>query len=150
MFRLLILTLVVGCFAFSVFGQVELGRVGRRLGSGGCDEWIFLRNIGKGAMHEENAIMQTGQYCSQRIKINGRAIALRTAKGFLPDRNWKVGRGGYEVFKGGNTTVRLTYVFTWLCPPDNENCEVYYYKGILDIRYKGFRKKVNVVGFGGS
>lgn len=85
-----------------------------------------------------------------KINIDRRDIELKMIKDFLPDKDSKVGRGGYQIWKGKNTTVRLDYVFTWLCPPESESCEVYHYKGVLDINYNGKRRKVNIVGFGGS
>jgi hypothetical protein len=63
------------------------------------------------------------------INIDGRDIELKLIKGNLPDKNFKVGRGGYQIWKGRKTTVRLDYIFTWLCPPKDEHCKVYYYKG---------------------
>jgi hypothetical protein len=68
----------------------------------------------------------------------------------MPENNYKVGRGGYQIWKGRDITVRLDYFFTWLCPPQDEQCEVYYYKGVLGINYKGIQRKVNITGFGGS
>ncbi len=148
MFRLLLLSLIVGCVTVSTLAQsrVKLGY----LGESDCSDWTFLSNTSKRSMREEKAVLQTGHRCSQSIKINGRKIALTTSKTYLPERNWKVGRGGYDVWRGRDTIVRLDYVFTWRCPPENDNCEVYYYRGVLDIQYKGLRRRLNVVGTGGS
>lgn len=49
-----------------------------------------------------------------------------------------------------DTKVRLDYVFTWLCPPENDNCSVYYYRGTLSVTYKGLRRRIRIVGTGGS
>ena len=84
------------------------------------------------------------------ININGRDIELKQTDGYLADKNFKVGRGGYEVWRGNNITVRLNQTYTWLCPQKQENCSVYYYKGVLDVNYQGKRRRVNVNGFGGS
>ena len=120
------------------------------LGKGDCLDWTFFEPTPRRQMKiGSRSILQTGQ-CKQRIKINGREIELTSVKTYLPDRNWKVGHGGYELLKGKDTTVRLDYVFTWLCPPKDENCEVYYYRGILDIAHKGIKRRLKVVGTGGS
>lgn len=80
----------------------------------------------------------------------GAILTLRKQKIIYRTKTLKVGRGGYEIWKGKNITVRLDYVFTWLCPRKDEQCEVFYYKGILDISFNGKRRKVNIVAFGGS
>jgi hypothetical protein len=84
------------------------------------------------------------------ININGKDVDLKMIKYYLPDRNFKVGKGGYQIWRGKNITLRLDYIFTWLCPPKDEQCEVYYYKGVLDVNYEGRRRKVNITAFGGS
>ncbi len=114
----------------------------------GCGDQIWLATNKKQSQDEE-VIFNT---CSSKglININGRDVELKRSGGYLADKNFKVGRGGYEIWKSKNITVRLDYIFTWLCPPKDEQCEVYKYKGILDINYNGKRRKVNVVGFGGT
>jgi hypothetical protein len=84
------------------------------------------------------------------INIGGQDVELSLAGQKLPDSNFKVGRGGHQIWKGKETVVRLDYVFTWLCPATQENCSVYYYKGLLDVSHNKKRRKINVVGFGGS
>ena len=76
------------------------------------------------------------------VNIDGCDIELKRVGGDLPESNFAVGRGGHQVWKGKNTILRMDYVFTWLCPEDQENCEVYYYKGILDVTYKKTQRKV--------
>jgi hypothetical protein len=111
---------------------------------------IWLANTKKKDRVDRKAIAILGYGNSGVINIDGRNIKLKLANGDLPDQNFKVGRGGYQVWKGNKTAVRLDYIFTWLCPQKQENCSVYYYKGVLDVNYKGKRRKVNILGFGGS
>ena len=84
------------------------------------------------------------------INIDGRDLQVRQTRGILPDRNYKLGRGGHQIWKGKETSLRLDYVFTWLCPPRDEACEVYHYKGTLDVNHRGQRRRFSVVGIGGS
>jgi len=111
---------------------------------------IWLANTKKKDRVDTKAIAIFGYSGLGKINIDGRDIELKQFKSYLPDKNFKVGRGGYQIWKGENTTVRLDYVFTWLCPPKYESCEVYYYKGVLDISHNRKRRKVNITAFGGS
>jgi hypothetical protein len=111
---------------------------------------IWFTNTKKRDRIDRKAIARFGHGGFGRINIDGRDIELKLEKDYLPDKNFKVNRGGYQIWKGRNTTVRLDYIFTWLCPPKHETCEVYYYKGVLDINYKRKHRKVNIRGFGGS
>jgi hypothetical protein len=111
---------------------------------------IWLAKTPKEDRIESNAVARLGYGGLGRININGRDIELKAFKQYLPDTNFKVGRGGYQIWKGVGTVVRLDYLFTWLCPPNTESCEVFYYIGILDVTYKGRRRNVEINGFGGS
>jgi hypothetical protein len=88
---------------------------------------IWLANTKEKYRVDNKAIAILGYGGSGVINVNGSDIELKLVKSDLPDKNFKVGRGGYQIWKGTNTTVRLDYVFTWLCPSESESCEVYYY-----------------------
>ena len=111
---------------------------------------IWLANTKKKDRVDSKSIAIFSYNTLGTININGFDLGLKLIKHNLPDKNFKVGRGGYQLWNGKNTTVRLDYIFTWLCQKDQENCSVYYYKGFLEIKYDGKRRKVNVVGSGGS
>lgn len=95
---LLFLALLLACSVVPVLAQAKF-RLGY-LQEADCSEWTFFAGTSQKAMREEKTILQTGHRCSQRIKINGREIPLTTVNGDLPEANWKVGRGGYEILKG--------------------------------------------------
>ena len=137
------------CFAQNAFAQksFRIGFVKKYDFSG---DSIWLANTKKKDRVDSKSIAVFSYNSLGTININGRDIDLKLVKDNLPDKNFKIGRGGYQIWKGKNTTVRLDYIFTWLCPPKDEQCEVYYYKGVLDVNYNGKRRKVNIVGFGGS
>lgn len=111
---------------------------------------IWLANTKKKDRIDSRAIARFGAGSFGKINVNGRDIELERVKDHLPDKDYKVGRGGYQIWKGKNVTLRLDYIYTWLCKPDDEQCEVYYYRGVLDINYRGKQRKANVRGFGGS
>ena len=151
-FSIILTTFLVICFAQTALAQksFKIGFV-RSFDESGDSVWLASSKE-KGRV-DSKTIARFGNYGdnpSGKININGRDIVLKSTKQFLPDRNFKVGRGGYEIWEGNDTTVRLDYVFTWLCPPQNDNCEVYYFKGVLDIKHGGMRRKVSVRGEGGS
>ncbi len=73
---------------------------------------ILLANTKKKDRVDSKAIAIFGYGGSGKININGRDIELKQAGGDLSEENCKVGRGGYEIWKGENTTVRLDYTYT--------------------------------------
>lgn len=151
-FPIILTTFLIMCFVQTALAQksFKIGFV-RSFDESGDSVW--LGSTTKKERVDSKTIARFGDYGndpSGKINIDGRDIVLKSIKEFLPDRNFKVGRGGYQIWKGNDTTVRLDYVFTWLCPPQNDNCEVYHFKGILNIKHKGMRRKVNVRGEGGS
>ncbi|MGE3465752.1 MAG: hypothetical protein AB7J13_02370 [Pyrinomonadaceae bacterium] len=136
------------CFGLSANAQGRFGFGYVKNPDG--NESVWLAGVAKRNRTRDKAILSHGHTFAPRININGKDISLKSVKSDLPDANFKVGRGGYEIFEGKGVRVRLDYVFTWLCPSDQENCSVFYYRGVLDVTYKGAKRKVNVTGFGGS
>jgi hypothetical protein len=128
---------------------VKSFRLGFVKNSGEFGDQIWLANTKEKDQIAKKVIAILGNNFTGIININGRDIKLKCVKDYLPIKSYKVGRGGYQIWKGKNIKVQLNYVFTWLCPPKDEQCEVYYYKGVLDIHYKGKRRKVNITAFGG-
>jgi hypothetical protein len=148
-FSIILTIFLTICFAQNTFAQktFKLGFVKKYDFSG---DSIWLANAKKKDRVDSKSIAIFSYNGLGTININGRDIDLKQTGGYLADKNFKVGRGGYETLKGRNIKIRLDYVYTWLCPRNQENCSVYYYKGVLDINYNGKRRKVDVVGFGGS
>ncbi len=148
-FPVLLTIFLAICFAQTILGQksFKLGFV-RVFDDNGDSIW--LANTKKKDRIDSRAVARFGYQTKGKINVNGRDLNLRHVSGNLPDKNFKIGRGGYDIWKGKNITVRIDYVFTWLCPPKDEQCEVYYYKGVLRITYGGKTRKVNINGYGGS
>lgn len=148
----IILTIILTiCFVQNAFAQktLRLGFV-KEFDFAGDSIWLANTKQKDQVNNKAIAVLGNGYERSGIISINGRDTELKIVKDYLPDKNFKVRRGGYQIWKGKNITVRLDYIFTWLCPPKDEQCEVYHYKGVLDINDSGRRRKVNILGFGGS
>lgn len=117
----------------------------------GAGDTVWLAGTKKKDQIDSKAIFSTdGLDGLGRINLNGRDIELKLIKDYLPDKNYKIGLGGYEIWQGKNTRLRLDYIFTWLCPPEDETCEVYHYRGVMTVTYKGKHRKLKIIGFGGS
>lgn len=87
---------------------------------------------------------------SGKVNINGNDVDLKLVKYYSADNNEKIGRGGYQIWKGDGVRLRNDYIITRLCSAGDEDCIVYYYKGTMNITYHGKRRKVKITGFGGS
>jgi len=147
--RIIFIALLFLSFCVGSITAQETFRFGYVKNAEGVDS-VWLATTAKKDRIPGETILSHGHTFSPRININGSDIDLKSVKSNLPDQNFKVGRGGYEIFRGKDVRVRLDYIFAWLCPPEQENCSVYYYRGVLDVTYKGQRRKTNIVGFGGS
>ena len=147
-------SLVLTIFLLICFVQTTITQENFRLGfvkdADFNGDSIWLANTKKKDRVDSKVVAVLGYDSLGKININGNDIELKLTGGDLPDENFVVGKGGYQAWEGENITVRLDYIFTWLCPQDQENCSVYYYKGVFDINYNGKRKKIDIVGFGGS
>jgi len=110
----LIIILTIG-FAQNVFAQKTF-RLGVVKSFDDNGDSIWLANTKKKDRIAINSVAIFGYSGTGKININGRDINLKNSGGYLADKNFKVGRGGYETWKGKNITVRLDYIFTWLCP----------------------------------
>jgi len=148
-FSTILIIILTICVAQNIFAQKTF-RLGFVKSFDDNGDSIWLADTKKKDRIDSKAVAIFGYSGTGKININGRDISLKNSGGYLADKNFKVGRGGYETWKGKNITIRLDYIYTWLCPQNQENCSVYYYKGVLDINYNGKRRKVNIVGFGGS
>lgn len=148
-FSAILMIILTICFVQGNFAQNTF-RLGFVKSFDDNGDSIWLADAKKNDRIDSKTVAIFGYGGTGKININGRDIALKNSGGYLADKNFKVGRGGYETWKGKNITIRLDYIYTWLCPPKDEQCEVYYYKGILDVNYKGKRRKVSILGFGGS
>jgi hypothetical protein len=126
----------------------RLGFVTRTVEDDG--EWVWLATTPKKERTVGKTILILGYGGYGMINVDGRNIRLKQVEKKTSADEFKVGKGGREFWIGEGISVRLDYVYTWLCPPADENCEVYHYKGMLAIKYKGISRKVGIVGMGGS
>lgn len=86
-----------------------------------------------------------------KVNINGDDIDLKAIKHFLPRRNQRVGRGGYQIWKGRATTLRIDYIFTEKCPiGGDDECFTYHYRGVMTVTHRGKVRKIKIRGFGSS
>jgi hypothetical protein len=114
-------------------------------------ESIWLANSKRKDRVASKSVAALGASGSGKININGNDSDLKLVKYWLPRSNNKAGRGGYQIWKGSEVLVRIDYIFTKVClPGDEDECLVYSYKGVMDVTYKGRRKKVKIRGLGSS
>jgi hypothetical protein len=79
------------------------------------------------------------------LNLNGKTIRLRQVGGNTR-RDRRIGDRFRETYAGDGVTVRIDYVVTRICDPNDENCESTDYKTRLTVR-RG--KQVTVLnGFG--
>ena len=93
-FSIILIIILTICFAQNTF---RLGFV-KSFDDGGDSIW--LANTKKKDRIDSKAIAVFGNSLTGKININGRDVELKSVKDYLPDKNFKVGRGGYEILKG--------------------------------------------------
>jgi hypothetical protein len=59
------------------------------------------------------------------MNINGKDVKLTRVKSTEnEDDEYKIGRRYYEEYSAKGIKVRIDYLTTWICPPEDEGCEV--------------------------
>ena len=61
----------------------------------------------------------------------------------------KVGDRSWEIYKAGDTTLRVDYTVSKLCDPNDEACEVIYYKATITLTRKGQKETLKTIGYCG-
>ena len=80
------------------------------------------------------------------ININGKNLELQPVDSSELNGKVKVGTQAWETFTAGDLKIRLDTTVTWVCPPNDESCEVTYYKAKLTVNGKGQEIKEMLTG----
>jgi hypothetical protein len=75
------------------------------------------------------------------MNINGRDVKLPLVSETNPKGKVKLGSRYTSRYQSGDTTVDVVKIVTWLCPPNDESCEVARFRVTLTIK-KGNRSQV--------
>ncbi len=137
--KVLVLVILLG--AGTVFAQIEVGELKDPSVVEGCScsvqtereaknpdsqKFLFLSDFGNDAW----------------MNINGKDTKLTRVKSTEnDDDDYKVGRRYYEEYSAKGLTVRVEYLTTWVCPPDDEACEVAKYDITITVT-KGEESKI--------
>lgn len=81
------------------------------------------------------------------INLNGKDLVLRLIDS-SPEkkRREKIGDRRWEIFKAGNTQLRVDYTISNLCDTKDESCEAIYYKAILTLTRNEQKIVANTIG----
>ena len=84
------------------------------------------------------------------INVNGKDLRLRlTASSSEKNDHAKVGDRSWEIYRAGATTLRVDYTVTKICDPNDESCEVLYYRTTLTLIHQGQRTSIKTTGLCG-
>jgi hypothetical protein len=83
------------------------------------------------------------------INLDGKDIKLKlrihkNASGAGDEE--KVGSKSMDIFDGPGVTIKVDYIATWVCPPDDESCEITLYDATVTITRRKASKTVKVKG----
>jgi hypothetical protein len=79
------------------------------------------------------------------MNIDGRNVELTV----LRDEENKGVRVGYRFFQtygSSNLRVRIDYIVTRICDPNDEGCEVTWYEATITVTRKGSSRRTGVLG----
>jgi len=85
------------------------------------------------------------------VNVDGKDVNLKLKVRKEPKgEDLKVGQKSEEDYTGTGVKVHVDYVTTWVCPPDDESCEVTSFNAIVIVTRGNSRKAVRVKGVCGS
>jgi hypothetical protein len=80
------------------------------------------------------------------INLNGKNIELNPVSSSEYSGEEKIGQQSWETFTSGDLKTRLEKIVTKVCDPEDESCEVTYYKARMTLIRKNERLEVELVG----
>ena len=83
------------------------------------------------------------------INVDGKDVELRLVTQSKENRDEKVGDRSWQTYVAGEIKVRVDYTVTKICDPNDENCEVTYYRAKLTVMRGKQRRVVNGVALCG-
>ena len=83
------------------------------------------------------------------MNLNGETIELQPLASSKGRRKPKVGDRSWDTYTGKGIHVRIKYVVSKVCDPNDEGCEVTYYKAIMTITRKGQKSVVKGIALCG-
>jgi hypothetical protein len=98
------------------------------------ERYVFLSD------YEDNAV----------ININGKDIKLKHVSHREPEGDPKKGDRSTWNYAGKGTTVRVDFVATGVCDPNDESCEVTYYDATITVTQGKAKRVTKVTGLCGS
>ena len=126
---------------------IKIGIVQDRTGfeNGGCEllrpsdtysseRYIFLSDF------ESHAI----------VNIGGRDTMLALVRSNEPNKEARKGDRWTSWYRGDRIQVRVDYVVSSLCPPDDESCEVVYYRATIVVTRGATTRTVAAYGLCGT
>ena len=97
------------------------------------DRFVFMSDMGRKAI----------------VNLNGKDLKLRLIASKKGSDDPKVRDRSWEIYAAGEVKVRVDFTVRELCNPDDEACEVIYYKATLTVTRKTQKAIVKTVGLCG-
>ena len=68
------------------------------------------------------------------VRLDGKKLALDKGKSTKPADRPKAGDTFFEEYSAGDVTFRFDHTLTFVCPADDESCEVAKFKSTLTVK----------------
>jgi hypothetical protein len=86
---------------------------------------------------------------SAYINLNGKTLKLRLVAASKEKAAQTIGDRSWETYSAGSLRVRIDYIVSWLCPPNDEACEVTYYKAVMTVTRQKQKTVAKAIGLCG-
>jgi len=80
------------------------------------------------------------------VNLNGKNLKLRPVTSSETKVKEKVGDRSWATYIAGDIKIRMDYVVTRVCDPNDESCEATWYKAIMTVTRKTERTIVRLTG----
>ena len=146
---LVILVILVSQFAYpqapeSKAASLKLGYVKNAADGCGCS---FSYNLAE--FWKDKHLFVSPMDEASFINVDGQDVELRPISQSKENMDAKVGDRSWETYVAGDLKVRLDYTVTKTCDPNDENCEVTYYRARMTVMRGKQRRIVNGVALCG-
>ncbi len=145
-FTLKVLSFLVFAGAGTVFGQIEISELKDPSVVDGCS--CSVQTLNEAKKPDSQKYLFLHEYGNDAwMNINGKDTKLTRVKSTEDeDVEYKVGRRFYEEYSAKGIKVRVDYLTTWICSPDDEGCEVTKYDITITVTKGDDSKIVKATG----
>ncbi len=145
--NLSVVILLVLVASVAASGQIKIGELKDPVEVEGCSCTLqTAAEAGKPGSQKFLFVTEAGTKDAW-MNINGKDVKLKLVKTtVIDDRNYGVGGRFYEEYTAQGMKIRIDYVVTWTCPPEDEECDHAKYDTTVTVTKGKMSETIKTIG----